>query len=458
VPAHLNRSGRPDGDGLGDHCDNCAFHAESRSTQLEPRRRGEGLRPKPAQPTFATELTTKYPGDACDPHPLSLIEVTGGKYAPLDGTRNIACIREPGLLCGGADVRGTCGLPKNNVILSHGIVGGPAQHGVTRVLQCACSNRMSAGECEATGCPRESLQALGGWAHATIADADVKSQSSVLSDPATSGVRQTYVDVSRPGTEGSPQWWGWAYWRDIGLPLKAPTPDPMFPDNPYRTKATPCSADGLTVRAHAAVTAPPPGFNASPTGSTKTSAFASRYRSSRSKKSERPTLSRPWDDRFYEQRLIDAPIALVRKKVAKLNDELSAAEIPRRQQGRILDPRRKEQGARVFPGRMAGRSTPSQATGSRSRLGRRRRRVHRGRRSRRAVRRSREASATPSSASRSARSVPRRSRPGSEPEAASNGTHVALSYGVIARVIARGSESASRVTRAVSRRCVGVLT
>lgn len=302
-----------DGDGRGDFCDNCAFtkNFDQRDTNLAEEEKAVGA-PKPTRPNTPTELTNRYPGDACDTRPLSVIEVPGGKYAPLDGDRNIACIHHPGLLCGGSFTRELCGLPKNNVILSNGIVGGPSQHGVTRVLRCKCTDTSSTAACELSGCSRSNfLTPAGGWGNTTLADANVRSKTVIVSDAATSGVRQTYVDVRTPGTDGSPQWWGWAYWKDLaGLRPKEPTIDPAFPDDPFKSK--PVSIwNGMVwswVRAFGPVNAAPPTFNAVPTGPSGEAQQVRQHVALMHVQEEANTafMDRPCDSRFQESRVIDA--------------------------------------------------------------------------------------------------------------------------------------------------------
>lgn len=301
-----------DGDGRGDFCDNCAFtpNFDQRDTNLAEEERARRA-PKPTRPNSATQLTSEYPGDACDRRPLSVIEVSGGKYAPLDGDRNIACIHHSGLLCGGGFAREQCGLPKNNVILSNGIVGGPSQHGVTRVLRCQCTDTSSTAACELSGCSRSNFLTPVGWGKTTLADANVSSKTVLLSDAATSGVRQTYVDVSTPGTDGSPQWWGWAYWKDLGgLRPREATIDPAFPGDPFKSKSVPIW-NGMVwswVLAFGPVNAGPPAFNAVPTGPSFEAQQVRQHVAIMNLQEQASTdfRDRPCDSRFQESRVIDA--------------------------------------------------------------------------------------------------------------------------------------------------------
>jgi hypothetical protein len=256
-----------DGDGVGDHCDNC-YLTPNRDQANTNKAIEERFWPRPKGPQRASYETEVYPGDACDPNPLSLISAMSGRYAPPASPRRVKCTRRPGYFCGGPSVQTTCPLPRNNTFVSNGIVGGPDQHGVTRVLRCSCRDATPE-DCERSAmCRRVDIASPGReWESVTLGNADAPNTTSLLT-VADSSLRQTYRDVSAPGATGSSQHWGWLYWRDLELPPPGYTPDPAAPNDPSRSQPR-VVFDGMLwtwVRAHTDVRKPPPAINAPPTG------------------------------------------------------------------------------------------------------------------------------------------------------------------------------------------------
>jgi hypothetical protein len=298
-----------DGDGIGDFCDNCFMtpNRDQANANLAIEREVRG--PVPAAPASADELTRLYPGDACDLHPLAAISPMGGSYSPAFSPRRVACTRHPGYFCTGSAVEGSCGLSRWNNIVSNGMVGGPSQHGTTRVLACECPGATSVDECERSGCSRANVVfPAAAWTNTTMGNANVPNAVSLLT-VGSSILRQNYLDVSAPGTSGSSQHWGWLYWRDLReLPPVGYTPDPAFPDDPFRSKPR-TVFDGMLwswVRAHGDVRMPAPGISATPTGTL----IDQRLRQQRSRitvleEGSAAVRDEPCE-RYYLQRLVDA--------------------------------------------------------------------------------------------------------------------------------------------------------
>jgi len=186
-------------------------------------------------------LTDNFPGDICDPEPITIAVATGGNAGLQRSGRRVACTIVPTGPCGPNAIpfNTTCDMSRGNAIHSDELVGKPTNvSGLTRVLRCACPASTTDDMCKTSfGCRRDNVAIpSGSWMSTTIAD---MSTSDRITLSATSLVPSTHLALvghpgaTQPGTARSfafHQDWAWEYWADF--PLAAPhytaAPDPIF--------------------------------------------------------------------------------------------------------------------------------------------------------------------------------------------------------------------------------------
>lgn len=228
-----------DKDGKGDVCDNC--RTVSNNDQLNTNGDEEESyntpagRPRRPKDNDDYYWSTYYPGDACDPRPLSVLNPTG-VGAPFAATnpRNRACTVT---LCGVPKAT-TCVASKRNEISVQTFVGETFDVlAKTRMLRCDC-DRNDPVFCEQNrGCSRENtLFPTSVWQKTQVLDATTGSSLNVqevfnvggiptLQD--TTFINTTHPSVHRRTTDGAPDVGNlglaltrrvaWNYWSDLGL-------------------------------------------------------------------------------------------------------------------------------------------------------------------------------------------------------------------------------------------------
>ena len=266
-----------DGDGVGDFCDNCRFVSNPRGVDAtrdllpdQPNQPNsnfaEELVLHGAQPHFPNGPTSEgfieknWPGDACDPTPLTVTDSAGGNFTPSGSPRSVACVKRPGLFCRGSDEFTECQLSHGNRIQATEFVGaglGPtptsgAQRGLTREVFCKCLPGMDDATCQAMACSRtDVMNPVPGWRTMTLADpaqAGVVPRNLLTFNTSkkpfvvttTPFLRSTHALIGAPGQSATSEDWGWAYWRDFSDDEIGPAhyhPDPSDPDNLLKTKA-----------------------------------------------------------------------------------------------------------------------------------------------------------------------------------------------------------------------------
>jgi hypothetical protein len=119
--------------------------------------------PVPTNPLFDSQIQDRYPGDACDPNPITVLDPTAGDFAPVGNPRALACTEHPGFFCEGPFVSdGQCELSRDNVIVTPGLTraaGGESAtlNAITRLVACACADGVPPDQCESTTCPRTNV-------------------------------------------------------------------------------------------------------------------------------------------------------------------------------------------------------------------------------------------------------------------------------------------------------------
>ncbi len=230
-----------DGDGWGDVCDNCNDVANPGTSKLfdpdtphqadvnfdgEERALGAGVRVPPTNPPpSSTYLTDNFPGDRCDPNPVTVMSSTGVDYP---GSRKIPCtIHFTGAHCPPniPDVTTTCGLAHGNGIHASEIVAkSSTAYGVTRTMACSCPMTDLDLCGDGFGCTRGSggLDYGGGWVRMTMDDPSNGNQITLAYKTASTGYLDTMHERIDTGSAND-QSWGWAYWKDFGLGPAQPT-------------------------------------------------------------------------------------------------------------------------------------------------------------------------------------------------------------------------------------------
>lgn len=226
-----------DGDGTGDKCDNCY---QTGSSNRQDSNAAEEVLLAPAGPDWQPQggerpadwLTKNFPGDICDPAPLTTAEPRGEAYPPSfeGGPRTVACTLVSGIGC----LPFTSVPTQCNVIQGNGIDeeshSGDANHaklvGWTRVARCRCPANQPQEFCESNGCDRRNFVAglTGGWYGMKLDDAvAAKWLSSAYTVQTGNGWEtQTALPTEywslyphpKQSAKAFRRAWGWRYWEE----------------------------------------------------------------------------------------------------------------------------------------------------------------------------------------------------------------------------------------------------
>ena len=244
-----------DNDGIGDRCDNCRFDKNPRDPSksiawlatsanqpnlnfdLEVLARG-GLPQDP--PAYDSYLTDNFPGDVCDPEPITIAVATNENAGLRRSGRQVPCTIVPTGPCGPNAVpfRSTCDMSRRNGLHANEIVGRPNdQAGLTRVLRCPCPASLGDDVCQMShGCSRTNVTNPDhSWRVATIAERPSEDRLTVSAEGL---VPSTHLALVGPGSIvpgaafklGFQQNWAWEYWADLSLPPAhyTTTPEQIF--------------------------------------------------------------------------------------------------------------------------------------------------------------------------------------------------------------------------------------
>jgi hypothetical protein len=235
-----------DNDGIGDACDNC-YRTSSQITRdsnlaFEVQING------PIQSAAGTErsssyLTDSYPGDVCDPNPITTVTPTLLAWSPDHGGRRSPCAVESGPGCFPApaeEVPGGCPIARDNVYDASSFVGiATPQHGLTRALACQCPESFSDGECrQFYGCNRNNVPSpQGQWFPMHLVDAETGTPINNTPDLL---IPTQYPSIGGPSGKGgllsqaANVSWGWDYAKDLILPPYVSQPDSKnHPNDPH---------------------------------------------------------------------------------------------------------------------------------------------------------------------------------------------------------------------------------
>lgn len=167
-----------DGDGRGDWCDNCVsvknFDQRNDNVEAESWANGSPTAPllppcgigrplcRSTPPTSRTELSDNYPGNACEPQPLTLLRQTDKPYD--DGSHGFVNVNyTAGKWCSGGTTTGTVPLANANLfVTSEHTANQLTQTASTRLLACDCPSFESIQSCrQLFGCSQVSLNPFG---------------------------------------------------------------------------------------------------------------------------------------------------------------------------------------------------------------------------------------------------------------------------------------------------------
>ncbi|OJY16314.1 MAG: hypothetical protein BGO98_29950 [Myxococcales bacterium 68-20] len=260
-----------DGDGKGDRCDNCREkkNPDQENANIDGERAVHGPE---GIPTSDTYLTERYPGNACDPEPLttatqntaSFDEVSWlGSYSTNENPRKVACRILPGHRCGGEPVETMCPVSDDNTFHATAWVGSAGtKNGITRVLRCRCEEGDTQKDCELDrGCSRVNVQNPPvTWQRATMGRASGTLDSQRYTVLPTANIRLKHPELVGFTHNVLTQEWGWQYWNDLPAASLPPLGYAASPQVAY---------SGLLwswVKAYSEASAPPPAINAPPTG------------------------------------------------------------------------------------------------------------------------------------------------------------------------------------------------
>jgi hypothetical protein len=243
-----------DGDGLGDVCDNCRFTPNPRRRGVqansnfieEVRHRGAPRRSTRAAPLPEDYLTTTYPGDSCDPNPLTVTTPTGTRYDEPGSGRTFpvnvhSCTRT------GSVTVAERSVVKENVLRESSFIGERDTHvGWTRYLSCPCPPGQGCNQYESPCRANSVAMPNGPWTPMRLADAST-GQTASFPDP-TTGAETGFVPTQYFGMLGlsSPtrvpegRSLAWRYWLGGDVPLPPPhrtcSPPECDTSDPFASK------------------------------------------------------------------------------------------------------------------------------------------------------------------------------------------------------------------------------
>jgi hypothetical protein len=238
-----------DGDGYGDVCDTCYQQVNDQSLHInrdaeiaryvqnygaQPGNPGDsnpcnawsvgsGLSCPPSVVRGPADLTNMFPGDDCDPAPLTPVQTNVDTYFDSTSPRNYACET---VACSSVNnTNGTCSGGALNLMEASPFVAiGPEALGETFVAACACSySGNDARSCIMSNCPQTAFanDARGpAFVPMTLANPNIPATApfrlvNYFPPHSHLGYAPGYVPTDHTKFAAGEQAWAWLYWRDL---------------------------------------------------------------------------------------------------------------------------------------------------------------------------------------------------------------------------------------------------
>lgn len=246
-----------DGDGIGDSCDNCRNTDSADTTDSNTEAESAVLPPgqntpdwQPAGERSSSWLSDNFPGDVCDPRPLTAIQPAGGRYAPSTNPRTLTggCTSHRGFGCGGPATtpNGCNALQRDNAVVENSFLGDVLRYrlqGSSRGMACSCPTQVPNDQCYALfGCTHlNAASGFGsGWVRMTLDDTSTWTPTTITN---SAGEFATVYGSTVPSLQAPPlsaypttRPLGWRYWDDLAsLPPTTWNPDPSDLTNTYKS-------------------------------------------------------------------------------------------------------------------------------------------------------------------------------------------------------------------------------
>jgi hypothetical protein len=256
-----------DHDGIGDACDNCYTIPNFRQAGSDKftyisqpdinfyeeviANGGAPVFPPPSN----SYLTSNFPGDVCDPNPITVVANSGMYYSDSTNTRTISQAVHTGP-CTIHITKRTVGFGQTNTIHAEEAVGtAGSQSGLTRMAVCMCPIGNSDALCASStyGCARSNVETpdRAAWTPMTLHDATTQILQTI---PKTGGLVPTlHQSIQNAGRDATGAlWaanqvdWGWAYWADIPESVLGPAVWHPVPGDPSTFDSVPVDVyDGV---------------------------------------------------------------------------------------------------------------------------------------------------------------------------------------------------------------------